>query len=684
MRAKYFILAFITFMLPQVGLSAGEEEKLDKGESGSYSRIEKVVLFNTGVGYFERSVVIKNDTPLKLTFKSNEINDVLKSLVFYDVKGGKIERIDYPSKLPLSKMLESFSINISKNEKLSSLLNQLKGETIEIQAEKSYRGMIVSVETRKKDGNSIPYLNLFTSDGIISKSLDSIKKISFLNPEIESQLKEVLKLIAKERNRDIKEIILHFSGSEKGEFKLAYILPSPIWKMSYRLVILDDNKSLLQGWAIVENTTEDNWNNISLSLVSGNPISYIMELYTPIFVKRPEVEVPLPPNIKPQVYGGVIEEKEKYKEYGIAPSEISEEEMQITPTIEAPMMKKTPFVERKMDITGAIELKTAGELKGNFFSYTVEYPITIPIHKSAMIPIINAKITGKNVVVYNENVLEEHPLNGYEIENTTGMYIAGGPISVFKDGIFAGDAQIETLAPKEKRLITFSADLDTEIVSLHKSFPQLIESLKIVHGVLESKIKLQRSVIYKINNRGMSTKNLLIEQRSDPDWKLVKPSKPYEVTRNMYRFLLKVGGVQTKQHALTYEVVEEKVIAKRIALIGLDTSDLNFYLKSGKISENVRRALEKIAGLKTELAKIEKDYQKLEERYSTLSKDQERITNNMRTLNKNSNLYRRYVAILEKQENEIQKILEEKKKLSELIAEKKKEIEDYLNSLNVE
>jgi len=236
---KRYLIPITIIIVQLVTLSALGEAKMEIERNNSYSTITKVVLFNTGIGYFERNVMIKNGTPLKLTFKSDEINDVLKSIVFFDVKGGKIERIDYPSKLPLDKMLESFSINILESEKLFSILKQLKGELIEVKTDKVYRGMIVGVEMRQRDDNSVGYLNLFTSEGLVSISFDSIKKIRFLNPEIESQFNQSLKLIAREHNREKKELILHFSGSENGNFRLAYILPTPIWKMSYRLVIND-------------------------------------------------------------------------------------------------------------------------------------------------------------------------------------------------------------------------------------------------------------------------------------------------------------------------------------------------------------------------------------------------------------------------------------------------------------
>jgi len=643
------------------------------------SKIERVVLFNSGVGYFERSGSIEDGQFLKLYFKSGDINDVLKSLVFLEVKGGQIERVDYPSKLPLKEVMEGLKVDLTGNRSLFSLLGSLGGEEIEIEAEKEYRGKIVGTERRKREGDKIAYLNILTGEGLISRPLESIKRIRFLNPEVESQFELALELMAEEHNGERKELDFYFKGRGNGTYRLAYMFGVPVWKMSYRLVLNDKEESIIQGWAIVENTTEDDWKDVSLSLVSGNPVSFTMDLYTPRFVTRPEVEIPLPGAVKPQQYSGAMEEAE------VSPEPVVGAISKSAAPMEKKMLLRSKAIqESKMDITGGVGVETKGEVKGNFFSYTLKEPITIPVHRSAMVPVIQGRIGGKRLVVYNRNVLESYPLNGFEIENSTGLYLSAGPITIFEDGTYGGDARIDTLAPGEKRLITFSVDHDTEIETTAKSYPQAIVSVKIVRGIMESTLKFRRSVLYRIINRGKKAKNLLIEKEINPDWKLVEPAKPYERASGEYRFLLTVGNADSTDHVKSFEVIEERIASREIALMNTSTSDIDFLLKSGEIGREVKEALEKFGRLKSELSALEKEYKKLETRYASLTKDQSRIRNNMRALDKNSSLYKRYVTILSKQEDEIEKILDGKEKLLESIKEKRKEIEDYLASLNIQ
>ena len=81
---------------------------------------------------------------------------------------------------------------------------------------------------------------------------------------------------------------------------------APVWKTSYRLELRQDKKPFLQGWAIVENATENDWNNVRLSLISGRPISFRMDLYTPLYVPRPVEQMELYASLRPPEYEGQI------------------------------------------------------------------------------------------------------------------------------------------------------------------------------------------------------------------------------------------------------------------------------------------------------------------------------------------------------------------------------------------
>jgi len=60
-----------------------------------------------------------------------------------------------------------------------------------------------------------------------------------------------------------------FHGTAARDIVASYTVPAPVWKSSYRLIFGASGQPTLEGWAIVDNTTNEDWTNIRLSLVSG-------------------------------------------------------------------------------------------------------------------------------------------------------------------------------------------------------------------------------------------------------------------------------------------------------------------------------------------------------------------------------------------------------------------------------
>ena len=87
------------------------------------------------------------------------------------------------------------------------------------------------------------------------------------------------------------------------------MIENPIWKTSYRLVLdkEKEDKPFLQGWAMVENPTDEDWKDVRMALVSGRPISFQMDLYNPLYVPRPIVEPELFASLRPVAYSGNLD-----------------------------------------------------------------------------------------------------------------------------------------------------------------------------------------------------------------------------------------------------------------------------------------------------------------------------------------------------------------------------------------
>jgi hypothetical protein len=410
--------------------------------------VKRVVMFSSGVAFFEHLGKVEGDSQVDLKFNVDDINDLLKSMVLQDHGGGRISTVSYGSKDPITRTLRTFTIDLTKNPTLADLLSQIRGEKIEIDAPEKITGTILGVETRQRPSGEdrvvdVQFLNLLTEDGLRSVSLENVGRIRISNPRIDADLRQALAVLAMSKSTDKKTVSLNFLGQGAREVSVGYIQEAPIWKTSYRLVLTDKEAPLLQGWAIVENTTESDWENVELSLVSGRPISFVMDLYQPLYVDRPWVQQELYSSLRPRTYdqdlasadrefaeagqggfGGLANNRSALQRPGAAPPT----EAAARGRYLADEAKKADGESLKRMQESVQSVAQAGDV-GEMFRYNIATPVKLQRSGSAMLPIVNESVAGDKVSIYNEATHAKHPLNGLRLKNTTDLHLMQGPIT---------------------------------------------------------------------------------------------------------------------------------------------------------------------------------------------------------------------------------------------------------------
>ncbi len=270
--------------------------------------VERIVLFNSGVGFFEHRGEVQDNDEVELQFKTTDINDLLKSMVLQDLGGGSIPIVSYGSRDPITKTLKTFAIDLTNNPTLLQLLTQVRGHELIVQAPHEIRGTMVGAERRPQavpgsEPIQADYINLLTEEGLQSIALSAISRIQMADADLEKEFRAALRTLASANNTDKKTVSIKFQGKGQRPVRVGYIREAPVWKTSYRLVLDDKKDTLLQGWAIVENTGDQDWKNVELSLVSGRPISFKMDLYSPLYASRPLMQHELYASLRPQSYG---------------------------------------------------------------------------------------------------------------------------------------------------------------------------------------------------------------------------------------------------------------------------------------------------------------------------------------------------------------------------------------------
>lgn len=679
--------------------------------------IRSIVLYRSGVGYFERQGTVQGDQSASLKFETKQVNDILKSMVLLDLDGGKIGAVTYGSKEPLARRLASFGVDISGAPSIADLFRQLRGAKVNaVGPDGSVEGTILGVESRPvapavTTGAGQPgqpfmdsFVTIVTASGVKAVRIAQISSFTFADAELNDELTKALGALAEQRAENTKAVDVTFNG-EAGKVRrvvVAYIHEMPVWKTSYRLVLPDEEKNAkpdpkkkstmtMQGWAIVENTTDQDWKDVRLGLASGRPVSFTMDLYQPLFTTRPDVPVPFLAGVAPRVYESAANRQDFAVVSGAsmaaAPGREGAQEMMkdmLVSNLGADARRSESFSSRTA-LTGedfsnyAAQAQASAGEAGETFMYTLDAPVTLERQRSAMLPILTTPVEGQRVSIYNANAFLKHPMRGVKIKNG-GMHLMPGPISVYDGAAYAGDAQIPHTSREQERLLSYAVDLDV-LGEMDSTGAETINKIKIVDGLLRFESKYRSTTNYKLTNNDTARgRVVLVEHAKMEGWDLIEPKEPAETTENLYRFELPLET--TKSASL--KVVQEQARVQQYALVEYDLAMFLSYAKQGKASGAVADAMRKAATINARIHEQSRKIDERESRRNEISGEQDRIRNNMNSLDRNSDLYRRYTTKLNEQETQVEAILSQRDEAQTAKLAAEKELREYLRGLDVE
>jgi len=658
-------------------------------------RVHKVVLFSSGVGYFEHDGSITGNATCELNFKTEQLNDLLKSLVLEDLNGGHVGTVEYPSLDPIAKTLASFEVDISGNPSLAELLSQLRGaEVVAVRGADTFTGTVLGMESHvvalsdKNDRTEQVWdLNLLT-DGVVRQlHLAEISSLTFTDKKLQDELTKALGALSQARNQDKKPIQIHFDGQGQRQVRVGYVIETPVWKTSYRLILPDKTggNGQLQGWAIVENQTDEDWTGISLSLVSGRPISFIENLSQPLYVPRPVVEPELFASLRPQNYdggmvakdGAMVGDRKAERQMGGADMEAA------AAAPAAPASENAVFAAagsfQAMDVTRSIQAAAQADQLGGVTSFTVP-SVTLPRQRSAMLPIVTAPVAIEAVSIFNVQALANHPLVGALITNTTGNNLLQGPVTVLDAKGYRGDATIDNLPPGDHRLISFAIDIPVKADATSQNSDRTIASGSIIDGILQLSVKQVDSQTYQFDNGASDDRVIVVEHPLLTGWDLTETVPPFEKTPTLYRWKVAVGAGKS----VDFTVKQQQIQSERYAILDMDLPSIEVYLKNGAIAQSVKDALAKAAAMRTELATIQRGIDDHKSTLTSIAEDQNRIRENMRTVPQSSQLYERLETKLNAQETDVETKQKELDDLQTSLEAKRQALNDYLSHLNLQ
>ncbi len=602
--------------------------------------VREVILYKHGVGFFERAGELKPGETARLDFKAGDMNDVLKSLTISDRNGGKIDGVRYDASESLDKRLEDFPFTLGQQASLAVFLDQLKGAQLEIKlGPETVSGTIAGARLAQLSDKGQPVehetVTLLTAAGELRTiDLGAATSVKLPDPKQQALLKDYLTVLNNARSKDRRSVYIDSVGSAARELVASYMTPAAVWKSSYRLLFTGVAEPTLEGWAIVDNTSGEDWNNVKLSVVSGRPISFISQLYPPRYVQRPTAELAEDRAVGPQVFQGAITG-------GFAP-----------PAPASPPLNNRAIAGIGGGRGGGIGFGQAGKNQafsadssvasveqssfssvasgqdvGELFEYSFASPVTVKMGESAMLPFLQQKVGARKLLIYSES-MGLHPMNAAEVSNSTGKTLDGGPITVYDAGAYAGEALVETLKAGDKRLISYGVDLGMRISTKWDTSASVVREIHLRRGLLTARSAIQETKTYTIKNVDAQAKTLVIEQADRPGYKLLNQT-PTEKTAGAYRFEVKVPSSAEQSFA----VEEEHVIEQSISLNSATRDDLAVWIQNKTLSDAGRRQLEQISQKKSDLAANDAALAQVQTDQRDVSQDQERLRQNIQSLN---------------------------------------------------
>ncbi len=660
--------------------------------------LKRVMLSTGGVGYFEYEATVSGDADLSLAIRRDRIDDVMKSIVVYDDHGG-IGTINLPGREPLQELFRELPVGPEALESPQALLTALRGVEVRIAGPREITGRLVAVTEEQTQlaanaGTITRHrLSLMTGDGLHQAVLEDIESLRLTDTKLQAQLDTALKSIAQRGERDRRTLTLHTTGKGDRTVRVAYVIEAPLWKTAYRLT-MDSGvaKSGLQGWAVLENVSGEDWNGVDLTVVSGNPVTFRQALYDAYYVKRPEIPVEVLGRVLPRVDEGVVPQApgrpmamapEMMLRKSAAARALSLADVESTsaggpppPPAPAPL---APPPGRFAEVTAAESSEATTQV-----SFHHPGPVSVGNGQSLLLPIVNRAVPAERIALYQPSTQPRHPLATVKMSNDGASGLPPGILTLYEratDGVvsYVGDARLAALPSGQDRLLSFAVDQNVT-VDRQDEQSQTLSKGRIVDGLLQIMITERAVTTYTIAGAPRDARRVVIEHPRHAGWELVPAAAgapTVEATAEAYRLAVDVPAGKTVAIAVT----TERPRHERFELVGLTAQQVEFYAAARDLPTDLRQAVSKLAPLRAVVAEREQTVSRLETAQEELEKDQQRLRDNLQAVGQGSDIGRRYLSKLNQDEDRLEKVAKDLVTAHNAIDSARKDLADYVGKL---
>lgn len=630
--------------------------------------VKKIKLYQMGVGWLSAKaqvnskevffpILAKDQDDFLKTFHIQVEGEGMLTSVSFDTKIGQDTKIDY------------------EGNAILSIVNLLAGSeaTIELLDGKTITGTILGYQEtylEEEEINLVYYIGVIDQEHRLHHiNYKEIKFIKPLDDYLVKLINDQLELMAKSRGEEEKTIRIAFDKEGEKEVTVSYVAELPAWQSSYRFYLLSEKEALFEHWAQVCNTTPQDWKDAEISLLTGMPISFKIDMSSPQIIERPVIERPTQLGVSVPSTEIEYAEEEKYE---------PPKRMMRAAAKPLPAPAPEQLLDKAIDLTAHEVLESAEVVQaGENIAFNLKQLITLKKGESAYLMLDSQTLPAQRKLIYNQENHKLHPFEALEVENKTAYSWSPGPATIYDSTGYLGEAFLQRVPKGEEYIVPFSLNQDITVKQTDTTKRERI-SVGLQGAYYIETFQTLKTFTFEVNNVSDSEKELVIELPKIYKFEVDKQKAKVELaeTANYFRIKTKIPAKSTEKFKLplirkdlehiSIEAVSNEILEK---LLALET-----------ISDKQKDILSKIKAKREEREKVNIDITNEDKKLKSIERNIKQIQGSLEVLSdkgEESKVRIKYVNKL----NEAFEQAEHARKNIEVLREKASKLDKEINEL---
>jgi hypothetical protein len=604
--------------------------------------IRRLTLYKHGVGFVERAGVV-DGAELELTLRAGDVDDALKSLLVIDRRGGAVLGMDYATPGEGRERAGDTFADLSDERSLRDLLRLLRGWSVQLtlgddEGAVSATGRVLGIDVAQPETMlSHTVVVLLDEEGGVARTvpLNVVRRVRLLDARAERDLQALLDASRGEDRQ--RAITVHLSPGQH-DLAVSYLVPSPTWRVSYRVVAepgsvgggqegageidAEGGSLLLQGWGVFDNSLEEDLDGVDVTLVAGQPISFVYDLSSSRVPERPVVED------EARVATGPVEFAAAF---AAAPAPMAAAEMPAMAGAapRAMVAARTKRAAATIENLSGQATAATGSAAGELFQYEVTAPVSVKRGASALAPILGVTLPYRRELLYNRAKLAGAPVAALRFTNDSGLVLERGPATVLDAGAYHGEAIVPFTREGGEVYLAYAVELGIA-VTVSSEARQETAGLSIQGALLHLKSAVVTRTTYRLESSLREERRVTIEHAITPDADLVaaETRAPDARTAEHYHWDAPCAARQ----ATTFAVAERRYTWRSENLADTSYAQLQTYLAERWLDGVTLARLKELFEEREAVARNGEEIAALWDERNELYKRQESLRANMKAL----------------------------------------------------